>query len=200
MSYRDDVDALEARHAALETEAERATRERDRAAELLRDARARAKLPVLDDVRVAAPCRASWDAMTPIDPNARDRVRHCGDCDKRVYNLSQMTRDEAEALLLAHEGKLCVRYYRRADGTILTKDCPKGVGKRRRRRFIAAGILATFATGGAAYVMRTRPTADPAVCHRGEHLMGDVAGPPPMMGAVSVAPPAGSGSGSSTPR
>ena len=185
MSYRDDVDALAARHASLETEAEKVARERDRAAELLREARLRARLPVLDDVRVAAPCRASWDAMTRIDG---DRVRHCGDCDKRVYNLSQMTRDEAEALIVAHEGKLCVRYYRRADGTILTKDCPVGVGKRRRRRFIAAGILATFATGAAAYVMRTRPGADPAVCHAHDHeVMGDItSGPPPMMGAVAV--------------
>jgi hypothetical protein len=183
MSYRDDVDALAARHAALETEADKAARERDRAGELLREARARAKLPVLDNIRVAAPCSARWDAMTPVDG---DRVRHCGDCNKRVYNLSMMTRDEAEALLIAHEGKLCVRYYRRADGTILTKDCAVGVGKRRRRRFVAAGILATFATGAAAYVMRTRPSADPTVCHRGEHLMGDVAGPPPMMGAVAI--------------
>ena len=187
MSYRDDVDALAARHAALEAEVTERTRERDRAGELLRDARARAKLPVLDDIRVAAPCRASWDAMTDVSGDGR--VRACGDCNKRVYNLSEMTRDEAQALLVAHEGKLCVRYYRRADGTILTKDCAVGVGKRRRRRWVAAGIIATFATGATAYVMRTR--AEHAGCDRGEHLMGDIASPPvgpPMMGAAAVAP------------
>jgi hypothetical protein len=204
MSYRDDVDALAARHAALETEAEKAARERDRAAELLREARVRAKLPVLDNIRVAAPCRAPWNAMTPVDG---DRVRHCGDCNKRVYNLSQMTRDEAEALIVAHEGKLCVRYYRRTDGTIITKDCPVGVGKRRRRRFVAASILATFATGVTAYVMRTRSSPDPEVCHRGAHdgeheVMGDVAVSPEVGKMVVGQGPvsgSGSGSGSSTP-
>jgi hypothetical protein len=185
MSYRDDLDALTARHAALDHEVEERTHERDRAAELLRDARARAKLPVLDDIRVAAPCQASWDAMTNVSPDGR--VRACGDCNKRVYDLSAMTRDEAQSLLVAHEGKLCVRYYRRTDGTILTKDCAVGAGKRRRRRWVAAGILATFATGATAYVMRTR--AEPGCARdRGDHVMGDIAGPP-MMGAVSVAPP-----------
>ena len=154
MSYRDDLDALAARHDALEREVDERVRERDRAAELLRDARARAKLPVLDDVRVAAPCRADWGAMTPVSPDGR--VRACGACEKRVYDLSEMTRDEAQALLVAFEGTLCARFYRRADGTILTKDCAVGVSRRRRRRWVGAAILATFATGVGAYVMLTR--------------------------------------------
>ncbi len=183
MSYRDDLDALAARHDALEREVDDKTRERDRAAQLLRDARARAKLPVLDDIRVAAPCKASWDAMTPVSPDGR--VRSCAECNKRVYNLSEMTRDEAQALLVAFEGKLCARFYRRADGTILTKDCAVGVSKRRRRRWVGAAILATFATGVGAYVMRTR--AEPG-CDRGEHVTGDIGQPVATMGAVSVAP------------
>src|SRR5436190_1125231 len=84
----------------------------------------RSEIPLLQNVRVASPCRASWDEMTPID---QDRVRFCSGCQKRVYNLSALCQAEAEGLLRAHEGHLCVRYYRRHDGTILTTDCPVGL-------------------------------------------------------------------------
>jgi hypothetical protein len=93
------------------------------------------KLPVLENVAIAAPCKASWDAMV-----GDDRVRFCGQCEKNVYNLSALPRDEAEALLAAREGKMCVRLYRRGDGTVMTSDCPVGVKRRRRRRAVA-GVL-----------------------------------------------------------
>ena len=47
--------------------------------------------------------------------------------------LSDMTRREAENLLIISEGRLCVRYFRRADGTVLTKDCPVGWQAVKRR-------------------------------------------------------------------
>ena len=75
----------------------------------------------LDNIRVASPCRADWNQMYG---NARKRF--CADCKLNVYNLSDMTRDEAEDFLMASEGRLCVRFFRRADGTVLTKDCPVG--------------------------------------------------------------------------
>jgi hypothetical protein len=182
MSYRSDLDALAARHAALESEVDERTRERDRAADLLRDARARARLPVLDNLRVAAPCRADWSKMS-----GDDRVRACGDCQKNVYNLSELTRDEAEALILAHEGKLCVRYYQRADGTILTKDCAIGVRRRRRRRIVAAGMVAAVAGSIFGYEASTR-TGAPVDHH--EVMMGDIGpSPPVMMGAIAAPPP-----------
>lgn len=56
-----------------------------------------------------------------------DRVRHCVQCDKNVYNLSAMTRREAETLLRETEGHLCARLYRREDGTILTENCSAGL-------------------------------------------------------------------------
>ena len=84
MSYRNDLDALAARHDALEAEVATATRERDAASVLLEEARQRAKLPILDNIRVATPCSADWNAMT-----GDDRVRACGSCKKHVYNLSR---------------------------------------------------------------------------------------------------------------
>ncbi len=75
----------------------------------------------LDNIHIASPCPANWDEMF-----GDDRKRFCGDCKLNVYNLSDMTRREAENLLINSEGRLCVRFFRRADGTILTKNCPIG--------------------------------------------------------------------------
>lgn len=61
-----------------------------------------------------------------------EKMRACSLCAKNVYNISNMTRQEAEDLLLANEpGSVCVGYFRRSDGTIVTDDCP--VGLRRLR-------------------------------------------------------------------
>jgi hypothetical protein len=62
-----------------------------------------------------------------------ERVRFCGQCSLNVYNLSSMTRADAEQLIARTEGRLCVRFYRRRDGSIITQDCPVGlraVGRR----------------------------------------------------------------------
>jgi hypothetical protein len=94
-------------------------------------------IPLLQNVRVAAPCHVSWDYMTEVEG---DRVRFCRDCQKRVYNLSALSQAEAEGLLRQHEGNLCVRYYQRKDGTILTTDCPVGLKAMRALAFKRAQV------------------------------------------------------------
>jgi hypothetical protein len=158
MSYRDDVTALTVRHAALTVEVQEKTRELEAASALLAEAKAKAKLPVLPNIRVAAPCKADWNAMV-----GDERVRECAKCDKRVYNLSNMTRDEAEALIVEKEGRLCVRYFQRRDGTIILKDCEVGVSSRRKRRLIAAGTAALLAgSAGAAMTLSSRTNRAPS--------------------------------------
>src|SRR5258705_2868292 len=98
----------------------------------------------LEQVRVAAPCNADWDAMI-----GNDRSRFCGQCSLNVYNLSSMTRSAAESLIAGSEGRLCVRFYRRADGSILTENCPLGLQRIRLRvsslsRAIASAVLSFF--------------------------------------------------------
>jgi hypothetical protein len=95
----------------------------------------------LDNVRVAAPCSAGWDKMV-----GTERVRFCGQCSLNVYNLSEMTKRDAERLIVEAEGRLCIRYYLRADGTILTKNCPVGLRalKRRLSRVAAASVSAVL--------------------------------------------------------
>src|SRR5262245_28002176 len=160
--YRDDLAALTARHDALEHEVAHKTRELEHAGRLLEQAKERMRLPVLDNLRVASPCSADWSKMT-----GDERARHCDACDKTVYNLSGMTRDEAEALILAKEGRLCVRYYQRADGTILLADCTIGKKRARRRWLVAAGAAGLLGAGGAIATGRAPHTQE-----RDEIVMG----------------------------
>jgi hypothetical protein len=76
-----------------------------------------------------------------------ERVRFCQHCRLNVYNLSEMEPEEAEALVREKEGRLCVRYYARPDGTMLVKDCP--VGFRAARRM----LLAQLGTIGAVFAL-----------------------------------------------
>jgi len=98
----------------------------------------------LGRVRVASPCRVSWDEM-----EGDDQSRFCGSCAKHVYNLSGMNSDEALDLISGRQGRLCVRFYRRSDGTILTEDCPKGlcaVGRKATRIALVLAALMGFGT------------------------------------------------------
>lgn len=100
----------------------------------------------LDHVSVASPCKADWDDMI-----GTERARFCGQCSLNVYNLSAMTRPEAEDLISRTEGRLCIRFFRRADGSIITQNCPVGfaaVRARLKRRATAIlTALMTFAGG-----------------------------------------------------
>ena len=82
----------------------------------------------LNNLKIASPCSANWNEMV-----GNERSRHCGDCQLNVYNLSGMTRTEAENFLINAEGRVCVRFFKRADGTVLTKDCPVGWQAIKRR-------------------------------------------------------------------
>jgi len=119
------------------------------------------KLTILETVRVASPCSVKWADMV-----GDERVRVCAQCTKKVFNLSALTLAEAEALIVERAGNLCVRYYERADGTILTADCPVGVRAKRRRRWIAAAIGmassigASIGIGAAIGIFKTPRPAD----------------------------------------
>lgn len=78
---------------------------------------------LLSGITVASPCAVDWDSMS-----GDERVRFCGQCTKHVYNLSEMSKKDAEDLIAKSEGKkTCIRYYLRKDGSIMTEDCPVGL-------------------------------------------------------------------------
>jgi hypothetical protein len=160
--YRNDLgDAAEIETTAvtLRDAEEREAQLREREERLMRQSEAirqdveakgiRPALPFLASVQIAAPCPAKWSEM-----RGDHRVRHCDACHKNVYNLSAMATDEAEALLAATEGERCIRLYRRADGTVLTDNCPVGL-RRARARTLAIGVAAIgllAAAGGAVFL------------------------------------------------
>ena len=83
---------------------------------------------LLENLRIASPCPADWDKM-----DGDEQVRFCHLCQKSVYDVSALTRRQAEALLRRNGAGTCTRIYRRQDGTILTQDCPIGLAAIRRR-------------------------------------------------------------------
>lgn len=113
----------------------------------------------LDEIRVAAPCPADWDSM-----KGDDRARFCGLCKKNVYNLSDMSRADAEALILNTKGRICAQFYRRPDGTILTDNCPVGLRAiRNRMRWVAVFTSAAFVALGAFAGLRSAKAAGVSV-------------------------------------
>src|SRR6185295_20296667 len=130
----------------------------------------------LNDVRVAAPCSADWDGMF-----GDERVRFCGQCQLNVYNLSEMSKLDAEQLISRTEGRLCVRYYQRRDGSIITRNCPIGLRaiKRRLSRIATAvgSAVLSFLAGIGVYEIAERFSLDR------RPMMGDM-----VMTGVMVAP------------
>jgi hypothetical protein len=96
----------------------------------------------INKLRVASPCTVGWGNMT-----GDERQRHCDLCELNVYNISGMTTGEVERLITDREGRLCVRMFRRADGTVITKDCPVGLRAVRKRVATMAGAALTAVLG-----------------------------------------------------
>jgi hypothetical protein len=88
----------------------------------------RKRRDLMKSIRVATPCPTTWEGMA-----GDDKVRHCTLCDLNVYNFEAMSREEIHERLMGSEGRVCARLYRRADGTLLTSDCPSGVRALRQR-------------------------------------------------------------------
>ncbi|MCE9545016.1 MAG: hypothetical protein K8T25_05780 [Planctomycetia bacterium] len=151
-----------------------------------------ANLTSLDIIDVATPCSADWNQMT-----GDDRVRFCGECSLNVYQISELTRVEALKLINDHEGRLCVRLFRRHDGTILTRDCPIGLRAVRRRLARAITAVATLLgilTFGTVFARASSNTASSnpdsgagPLARLAEWIEGDP--PPPIAGRLLVPDP-----------
>jgi len=140
----------------------------------------------LEVIDIARPCPANWDQM-----RGDDQVRFCKHCSLNVYNLSAMTRDAAQQLVAEREGRLCIRMYRRLDGTVVTADCEgalklaaKRVG-RLARAATAVVLTAALAPLGLSRWLSAAPTdksSTPTVCvtppQPTRAMMGDMVEPP----------------------
>jgi hypothetical protein len=155
----------------------------------------------LDNLRIATPCSADWDQMFSFED---ERVRFCSQCNLNVYNLSGMSRQEAEALITKTEGRLCVRFYRRADGSVLTQNCPVGLKAIKRRvawvAQVVLGMALSFVSGFGFYILHLGrkphpPLNNHPVVEPHPITMGGIAftpklqppPPPPVMGEAAPA-------------
>jgi hypothetical protein len=142
----------------------------------------------LEVIDIANPCPAEWDEM-----RGDERVRFCRHCSLNVYNLSAMPRGEAERLVAQREGRLCVRFFRRLDGTVVTADCEGALrlaarrAKRMAKALTAVVVAALLAPLGYSRWSGASPTDDgrcagiavdpPAGPPQERAMMGDIAVP-----------------------
>jgi len=78
-----------------------------------------AKKRKLDKLQVVSPCSTDWDRMS-----GDEKKRFCSECNKFVYDFSQMTRRQVEAIDSIHRGRMCARITRRPDGSLVTLEAP----------------------------------------------------------------------------
>jgi hypothetical protein len=114
---------------------------------------------VLPNLRIASPCSANWDRMI-----GDERVRYCPECKLNVYNFSAMPECEIRRVIANRQGRLCARWYRRTDGTMLTADCPVGFHARVRKASLVAGAALSAMMGvGTAKAQQTSKAAGPSL-------------------------------------
>ncbi len=162
-----------------------------------------ARLPILENIRVATPCTASWEQM-----KGDEKKRFCDQCKLHVHNFSAMTEAEITGLIQNGKGRICGRFFRRADGTMLTKDCPVGLAALRRKvaRVLARAAAAVLSAVGIFTFLRSGSSREAgavtsvtevepikSVCEWISPASGKAT---LMMGDIIIAPPAqGKGSG-----
>jgi hypothetical protein len=105
----------------------------------------------LDSIQVKNPCPAAWDEMA-----GDDRRRFCAHCGKYVHNVTAMPRDEAERLVCASAGELCVRFARdpRTSELITLNYRPKPPASRRRAVMVVSSILAALGLSGSWFAVK----------------------------------------------
>ena len=148
---------------------------------------------ILNRVRVASPCNARWEDMT-----GDDRVRFCGQCQKNVFNLSALSRTEAERLVREKEGKFCGRFHQRRDGRMLTADCSVGRWCRRTRllklTLALLALVGTLSTALAAASGRRSERVRSPLEQKIDGLVYEVklklgiVQPPMIMGDIAIVP------------
>jgi len=146
-----------------------------------------ARRVTLESLTFTFRCQESW-----TDMDGGGAVRHCGSCDKDVFDLSALPRAEAEALLRDTEGRICVRLFRTPDGRVVTADdaplsrpvatCGSFSSLRLKPRRRALWRRLSSGAAAAAVVLQ------PGAC---EETVGDVSEPviQPLMGQMMMGEP-----------
>jgi len=135
----------------------------------------------LQQVRLTEPCPVAWGDM-----RGDEQRRFCAHCNLHVHNLSAMPQDEAQRLICASAGRLCVAYFPNEQGGVATV---AGVAqleyaKQKRPRYgwrlvtIIAAICGTASALGMA-VYRPKPAPPAAALIKGKMMVVGMIAPPP---------------------
>ena len=157
-------------------------------------------------LQIETPCPMSWGSL-----KGDDTKRYCSECSLFVHNASQLSRQDAQALVAGADSRVCMRFEYDAAGAPIFLDSQRAesasalVQRSRTQQLArwalaaAAGVLAAC-SGNQSTPPPVAPTADPnggettslmgRVCTM--EVLGDVALPerPELMGeAVAVPEP-----------
>lgn len=107
---------------------------------------------MMADLKVSfpKPCGEKWEAMAPQGCN-----RHCAVCDTVIHDLSSMTAEQTEALLLSGDD-VCVRAEVARNGVVRTAH-PARPGSRRIVAAIGASVSLATAACQPATISRVSP-------------------------------------------
>lgn len=79
-------------------------------------------MPDLDSIVIENPCKVDWNSMT-----GDEKTRFCGQCKLNVHNISEMEDEEIRELFKtssdSNSKQLCLRMYKRPDGTVVRRNC-----------------------------------------------------------------------------
>jgi hypothetical protein len=118
------------------------------------------KFQDVDRIEIRRPCSFDWELMS-----GDDLTRFCSECNKQVYDFSRMTRNQIETLVAGASGRLCARFSRRPDGTIVTADSLTGSAVIRRRAPVSIGAALAAVLSLCASAFAQSP-ANPAATKR----------------------------------
>ncbi|MDX2107202.1 MAG: hypothetical protein SFY67_12445 [Candidatus Melainabacteria bacterium] len=94
----------------------------------------------IDNLILSYHCPVDWNSM-----DGNERERFCKQCSKSVFNISDLSREQANEYLQQRSNEShCVKFYLRSDGTITTDDCPRILRPARNTARFIGRVVAGF--------------------------------------------------------
>lgn len=84
--------------------------------------------------RLGLACPVAWEEMTPVE--GEPGVRHCGECQQRVFDLVGKSEAQIAATMEAGGGELCGQVMIRGDGLAVLGPCGRSRGRIMRGRIV----------------------------------------------------------------
>jgi hypothetical protein len=97
-------------------------------------------------------CPFAW-----TDESVKERFKHCGNCQRAIYQFDGLELEQAKALILKRENRVKFTLYERPDGKFMTSDCPVAQRKRVQLLGLVACVCMCAIAAIAAFIMMKPP-------------------------------------------